>query len=157
MGHHGVVRPYSLPNLIATSTFSTVLCLAALACGRKGDPIPRPRTAPAACAIRWVGSRTLEVRLPGRDALGGRLVGLEKVRIYYLPLGYVRPSGAEVLARGQVVMERARPNLPDPGETLQLDLQQIGRPAGWLAATALRVGDVLGAPSEPVPWLDPRF
>jgi hypothetical protein len=24
-------------------------------------------------------------------------------------------------------------------------------------AAALRVGDVLGAPSEPVPWLDPAF
>jgi hypothetical protein len=62
-----------------------------------------------------------------------------------------------VLAGGQVVLERARPNLPSPGRTVQLDLKQIGRPAGWLVATALRVGDVVGAPSEPVAWLDPAF
>lgn len=157
MGHHGMVRPYSLPNLIATSTISGILALTTLACGRKGDPVPRPRTAPAACTVQWAGSRTLAVLLPARDALGGRLVGLEKARIYYVPLGYARPSGADVLARGQVVMERARPNLPDPGKVLNLDLSQIGRPAGWLSATALRVGDVVGAPSEPVAWLDPRF
>jgi hypothetical protein len=128
-----------------------------LGCGRKGDPIPRPRTAPAACAVRWVTARTLEVRLPVRDALGGKLVGLEKVRVYYLPLGSARPASADVLARGQVVMERSRPNLPAPGQTLQLDLQQIGRPSGWLVATALRVGDVIGVPSEPVAWMDPAF
>ena len=134
-----------------------LLCLAPLGCGRKGDPVPQPRSAPAACAVKWATSRILEVRLPTRDALGNRLVGLEKVRIYYLPLGSSRPESAEVVARGQVVLERARPNLPRPGETLRLDLKQIGRPAGWLVATALRVGDVTGAPSEPVPWLDPDF
>lgn len=128
-----------------------------IGCGRKGDPVPRPRTAPAACAARWVASRILEVRLPDRDAQGGRLVGLEKVRIYYLPLGSARPASADVLSRGQVVLERGRPNLPKPGGTLQLDLKQIGRPPGWLVATALRVGDVTGAPSEPVAWLDPNF
>jgi len=128
-----------------------------IGCGRKGDPVPRPRAAPAACAARWVTSRILEVKLPDRDTLGARLVGLEKVRIYYLPLGSARPAGADVLARGQVVLERGRPNLPAPGMTLQMDLKQIGRPPGWLVATALRVGDVTGAPSEPVPWLDPNF
>ena len=119
--------------------------------------MPHPRTAPAACAVRWITPRILEVRLPERDAQGGLLVGLEKVRVYFLPLGSARPTGADVLARGQVVMERARPNLPRPGRTLQLDLSQIGRPAGWLVATALRVGDVVGAPSEPVAWLNPAF
>jgi hypothetical protein len=84
-------------------------------------------------------------------------VGLEKVRIYYLPLGNAKPAAELVLAKGQVVLERSRPNLPDPGQLLQLDLKQIGRPAGWLVAAALRVGDVVGAPSEPVPWLDPAF
>ncbi len=129
----------------------------ALGCGRKGDPVPQPRAAPAACTARWVESRILEVRLPDRDARGVRLVGLEKVRIYYLPLGYARPERGEVLARGQVVLEKARPNLPSPGGTLRLDLKQIGRGPGWLVAVALRVGDVTGAPSEPVPWLDPNF
>jgi hypothetical protein len=84
-------------------------------------------------------------------------VGLEKVRIYYLPLGYARPAADLVVAKGQVVLERSRPNLPDPGRVLLLDLKQIGRPAGWLVATALRVGDVVGAPSEPVAWMDPAF
>ena len=129
----------------------------ALGCGRKGDPIPRPRAAPAACAIHWVSPRLLEVQLPGRDALGGRLVGLEKVRVYYLPLGNAKPAADLVLAKGQVVLERSRPNLPDPGRVVQLDLRQIGRPAGWLVAVALRVGNVMGAPSEPVAWLDPAF
>ncbi len=62
-----------------------------------------------------------------------------------------------MLARGQVVLERRGPNLPSPGGTLRLDLKQIGRGPGWLVAVALRVGDVIGAPSEPVPWLDPNF
>lgn len=129
----------------------------ALGCGRKGDPVPRTRTAPAPCTAQWVATRVLEVRLPARDARGGRLVGLERVRVYYLPLGYARPSGEEVLARGQVVMERSRPNIPGPGGAIRLDLKQIGRPPGWIVATAVRVGDVVGAPSEPVPWLDPSF
>ena len=134
-----------------------VLCLVAFGCGRKMDPIPRPRSAPAACAVRWVTPRILEVQLPSRDVLGGRLVGLEKVRVYYVPLGYAKPAADLVLAKGQVVLEQSRPNLPNPGRAVRLDLKQIGRPAGWLVAVALRVGDVLGAPSEPVPWLDPGF
>ncbi len=157
LGHHGGVRPSSLPNLIAASIISVGLGLGALGCGRKGDPVPRTRTAPAACSAQWAGLRVLAVRLPTRDTRGGRLVGLEKVRIYYLPLGYARPSGEEVLTRGQVVLERSRPDLPSPGETLNMDLKQIGRPAGWLVAVAVRVGDVLGAPSEPVAWLNPSF
>ena len=76
------------------------------------------------------------MRLPTRDATGSRLVGLEKVRIYYVPLGYARPAPEVVLARGQVVLERSRPNLPDPGEAVQMDLHQIGRPAGWVVAVA---------------------
>jgi len=150
-----MVRSYSLPNLHLTSTISALLCLAPIACGRKGDPVPRTRTAPAPCTARWAGHRILEVRLPARDARGADLVGLEKVRIFYLPLGYARPTAQEVLAGGLVVMERSRPELPRPGETLRLDLSQIGRSPGWLVATAVRVGDVVGAPSEPVPWLDP--
>lgn len=152
-----MVRPYSLPNLILTSTASAILCLGTLACGRKGDPIPRPRTAPSACSAHWQADRIMAVRLPTRDALGNSLVGLEKVRVYYLPLAFTRPTGEEVLSRGQVVLERTRPNLPDPGSTLLMDLHQIGRPAGWLVAVAVRVGDVLGEPSEPLPWLDPAI
>jgi len=95
--------------------------------------------------------------LPTRDALGNSLVGLEKVRVYYLPLAFTRPTGEEVLSRGRVVLERTRPNLPDPGSTLLMDLHQIGRPAGWLVAVAVRVGDVLGEPSDPLPWLDPAI
>jgi hypothetical protein len=157
LGHHESVRFYSLPNLLLTSILSAALGLAGTACGRKGDPVPRTRSAPASCTARWVGPRILEVRLPLRDVLGTGLVGLEKVRVVYLPLGYARPTGEQVLARGVVVMERSRPNLPRPGEVLRLDLSQIGRAPGWLVATAVRVGDVVGAPSEPVPWLDPAL
>jgi hypothetical protein len=157
LGHHESVRFYSLPNLLLTSIISGVLALSSLACGRKGDPVPRARTAPAACVARWAAPRILEARLPQRDALGGDLVGLEKLRVVYLPLGYARPTAEEVLAKGVVVLERSRPNLPKPGGVLRLDLSQIGRPPGWLVVTAVRVGDVVGAPSEPVPWLDPQI
>jgi hypothetical protein len=99
----------------------------------------------------------MEVRLPTRDALGNSLIGVEKIRIFYLPLSAARPTAEEVLTRGQVVMERARPDLPAPGGAVRMDLKQIGRPPGWLVAIAVRVGDVVGAPSEPLPWLDPAF
>ena len=128
-----------------------------MACGRKGDPIPGTRSAPASCAARWASGRILQIRLPTRDALGAVMVGVEKIRVYYLPLGASRPTPEEVLARGQVVMERSRPVLPSPGGTLQLDLKQIGRPPGWLVVVAVRVGDVIGAPSETLPWLDPAI
>jgi hypothetical protein len=128
-----------------------------MACGRKGDPIPGTRSAPAACSARWASHRVLEIRLPTRDALGSALIGVEKVRVYYLPLAASRPTAEEVLARGQVVMERSRPALPAPGGILQLDLKQIGRKPGWLVVVAVRVGDVLGAPSETLAWLDPAI
>jgi hypothetical protein len=38
-----------------------------------------------------------------------------------------------------------------------MDLRQIGRPAGWVVATAVRVGEVVGLASEPVAWLDPAI
>ena len=56
-----------------------------------------------------------------------------------------------------MILERSRPDLPGPGQTLRMDMRQIGRPAGWVAAAAVRVGDVVGAPSEPIPWLDPAI
>jgi len=138
-----------------------LLCLALIpmlgGCGRKGDPIPRTRTAPSPCAIRWVSHRILEVRLPLTDARGAELVGVEKVRVYYLPLGASRPQAREVLARGEVVLERSRPDLPPPGGELRMDMRQIGRSPGWVVVAAVRVGNVVGAPSEPVPWLDPAI
>ena len=127
------------------------------ACGRKGDPIPGTRAAPEACAVRWAAHRVLEVRLPTQDAQHGRLVGIEKVRVFYLPLGSSRPTGEEIITRGEVVLERSRPDLPGPGSVVQMDLRQIGRPPGWMVAAALRVGNVVGAPSEPVAWLDPSI
>ncbi len=126
-------------------------------CGRKGDPIPRTRSAPGPCTVRWASHRVLEVHLPLADAKGVELVGVEKVRIFYLPLGASRPSPQEVIARGEVVLERSRPDLPGPGGTLSLDMRQIGRQPGWLVAAAVRVGNVVGAPSEPLPWLDPAI
>ena len=124
-------------------------------CGRKGDPIPRVRAAPAACSIRWAAFRVLEVHLPTLDARGGKLVGVEKIRVFYLPLGAVRPTPQDVLAHGEVVLERSRPDLPGPGGVVRMDMRQIGRPAGWIVVAALRVGNVIGAPTEPMAWLDP--
>jgi hypothetical protein len=104
-----------------------------------------------------VGHRILQVRLPAQDTQGETLVGVERVRIYYLRLGSARPTAAQVLAGGEVILERSRPDLPDPGGSLRLDMKQIGRPAGWVVATAVRVGEVVGVPSEPIPWLDPAL
>ena len=154
LGHHRIVRTSRLTN---TARLALILALlpALGGCGRKGDPIPRVRAAPAACSIRWAAFRVLEVRLPTQDARGDRLVGVEKLRVFYLPLGAVRPSAQEVLARGEVVLERSRPDLPGPGGVLKMDMRQIGRPAGWIVVAALRVGNVIGAPTEPMAWLDP--
>lgn len=139
------------------SIISALLVLILAGCGRKGDPIPRTRAAPGPCVVRWVAHRVLEVRLPTLDARGGDLVGVERVRVFHLPLGAARPTAQEVISRGEVVLERSRPDLPGPGGTLRMDMRQIGRPPGWVVAAALRVGNVVGAPSEPVPWLDPAI
>lgn len=134
-----------------------LLVAACVGCGRKGDPIPQTRAAPGACVIRWAAHRILEVQLPAADARGARLVGVEKVRIFYLPLGFSRPEAQEVLARGEVVLEQSRPDLPPPGGVVRMDMRQIGRKPGWIVAAAVRVGSVVGAPSEPLPWLDPAI
>jgi hypothetical protein len=62
-----------------------------------------------------------------------------------------------VLARDEVVLERRRPDLPAPGKRLVLDLSNLQRPSGWLVVVAVRVGNVIGRPSEPLPWLDPKL
>ena len=157
MGHHRKVRTPSLPNLTRTSITWAALCLISTGCGRKGDPIPRPLAQPAACTAQWRAHRLLEVTLPLLDSKGKTLVGVERVRLFYLPLGAARPTAAQVLATGEVILERSRPDLPGPGQTLTLDLKHIGRPAGWVVATAVRVGDVVGSPSEPLPWMDPAI
>jgi hypothetical protein len=104
-----------------------------------------------------VGHRILQVRLPEKDARGENLVGVERVRIFYVRLGTARPTAAQILAGGEVILERSRPDLPDPGRSIRLDMKQIGKPAGWIVATAVRVGEVVGVPSEPLPWLDPSI
>ena len=67
---------------------------------------------------------------------------------------YVRRMDA---AKGEVVLEQRRPDLPAPGKSFRMDLSGIGRPAGWIVVAAIRVGNVVGAPSEPAPWLDPAL
>ncbi len=147
------MRPPSLSNAALAFT----LALAAAACGRKGDPVPRPRTAPQATEARWRDLRTLEVTLPSRDISGSDLVGVEAVRVYYVPVGAARPTAQEVLARNEVVLEKRRPDLPAPGKALVLDLANFQRPAGWIVVVAVRVGNVVGQPSEVLPWLDPAL
>ena len=142
---------------LANAGVAFLLAFSSAACGRKGDPIPRPRAEPLAPEARWAGLRQLEVKLPGRDARGESLVGLEQVRVFYLPLGTVRPGSRDVISKGEVVVERRRPNLPSPGKTLRIDLSDLNRPQGWIAVVAVRVGDVSGAPSETLVWLDPAL
>lgn len=133
------------------------LALGAGACGRKGDPIPRPRAEPGICLARWIDLRTLEVRLPAQDIRGEDLAGVEKVRVYFLPLGFAQPTSLEVLTRGEVILEKRRPDLPAPGSILRLDLRDVSRPAGWIIVAAVRGGNVVGAPSDVQPWLNPAI
>jgi len=110
-------------------TIATILLplLALQACGRKRDPLPQARRSPQACTTRWVALRGLEIRLPRKDIQGGELVGLEAVRLYYQPMGAGRPTPGEMLERGEIILERRRPDLPPPGEILQLDLSKVDR------------------------------
>jgi hypothetical protein len=147
------MRPPSLSNAALAFT----LALSATACGRKGDPVPRPRTAPQVAEARWLDLRTLEVTLPSRDISDSELVGIEAVRVYYVGVGAARPSAQEVLGRNEVVLEKRRPDLPVPGKKLLVDLGNFQRPAGWLVVVAVRVGNVVGQPSEVLPWLDPAL
>jgi hypothetical protein len=81
-------------------------------------------------------------------------VGLEQVRLIWMPLGLARPSSQEIFARGEVVLERRRPDLPAPGSTLVMELSNLKRPAGWIVVVAVRGGEIPGAPSEVLPWVD---
>ncbi|HJU84541.1 MAG TPA: hypothetical protein VJ600_10045 [Holophagaceae bacterium] len=127
------------------------------ACGKKGDPVPRPPVPPKAVEAHLGALRVLEVRMPLEDVKGEKLQGFEAVRVLYLPLGLVRPTAEEVFSKGQVVLERGRPDVPAPGETVRLDLSRLERPSGWLVVVAVRAGKVAGRPSEPVPWLNPAL
>jgi len=153
-----MVRFISLPK----PTLTSIICLAlaiggGVGCGRKGDPIPRPRAEPRACSVQRLDLRILAVKLPTEDIHGNPLVGVEQVRVYFLPVGQSQPSSQDVLAKGEVILERRRPDLPAPGESLTLDLKEISRPSGWIVVTAVRVGNVLGTPSEVIPWLEPAI
>lgn len=157
MGHHRTVRTISLPKPALLLLISIPLGLGSSACARKGDPIPRPRISAQPCRVQWQPARQLEVVLPTQDTNGTGLVGIEAVRVYHLPLGSARPSPAEVLSKGEVVLEQRRPDLPSPGKSFRMDLSSIGRPAGWIVVAAVRVGNVVGAPSETLPWLNPAL
>ena len=72
-----------LKHALSNAGLAFLLVLVNGACGRKGDPIPRPRAEPQAPEAHWVALRQLEVTLPARDARGESLVGLERLRVFY--------------------------------------------------------------------------
>lgn len=147
------MRSSSLANPLLAFT----LGLLTVHCGRKGDPIPRPRTAARAMEARLEGLREVRLVMPSSDVDGAPLVGVELVRVLYLPLGLAKPSPEEVFSRGEVVLERRRPDLPGPGAPLLMDLRSIQRPPGWIVVVAVRLGGVPGRPSEVLPWMDPAL
>lgn len=147
------MRSSSLANPLLAFT----LGLLTVHCGRKGDPIPRPRAAARPMEARLEGLRKVRLVLPSADVNGQALIGVELVRVIYLPLGLVRPTAEEVFSRGEVVLERRRPDLPGPGETLLMDLTSLQRPPGWIVVVAVRLGDVAGRPSDVLPWMDPAL
>jgi hypothetical protein len=142
---------------LANPLLAITLSVLTLGCGRRGDPVPRPRAAAQAMEVRLEGLRQVRLVLPARDVKEGLLVGVELVRVLYLPLGLTKPTPEEVFARGEVVLERRRPDLPGPGESLLLDLKSLQRPQGWIVIVAVRLGNVPGRPSEVLPWMDPAL
>ncbi len=147
------MRPFRLANPVLAITLS----MTAVHCGRKGDPIPRPRAAAQAMDVELNSLRKLRVVLPVADTKGNSLVGIEIVRVIYLALGLTKPTPEEVFSRGEVVLERRRPDLPGPGEAFVLDLGSLQRPQGWIVVVAVRLGNVPGRPSEVLPWMDPAL
>ena len=142
---------------LANPLLAITLCVLAIHCGRKGDPIPRPRAAAQAMDVRLEGLRKIRLVLPSSDVKGDSLVGVEIVRVLYLPLGLSKPTPDEVFTRGETVLERRRPDLPGPGEALVMDLRSLQRPQGWIVVVAVRLGNVTGRPSEVLPWMDPAL
>jgi len=111
--------------------------------------------APQACTAQWATLRELEVELPAKDVQGEFLVGVEQVRVYYLPLGLACPTPEEVVAKGEVLLEQRRPDLPSPGGKIRMNLKDFGRSSGWIVVVAVRVGGVIGRPSPVMPWVNP--
>ena len=142
---------------LANPLLAITLCFLTVHCGRKGDPIPRPRAAALAVEVHQEGLRKIRLVLPSKDVHGDNLVGVEIVRVLFLPLGLAKPTPEEVFSRGEVVLERRRPDLPGPGKSLVLDLKSLQRPRGWIVVVAVRLGNVAGRPSEVLPWMDPAF
>lgn len=142
---------------LANPLLAITLGLLTVHCGRKGDPIPRPRAAAQAMEARLEGLRKIRLVLPSADVNGVPLAGVESLRVIYLPLGLAKPSPEDVFSRGEVVLERRRPDLSGPGETLLLDLKSLQRPPGWIVVVAVRLGEVAGRPSDVLPWMDPAL
>lgn len=147
------MRFFRLANPLLVFT----LGLLTVQCGRKGDPVPRPRAAAQAMEARLEGLRKIRLVLPSTDVNGVPLAGVESLRVLYLPLGLTKPAAEEVFNRGEVVLERRRPDLPGPGEALTMDLMSLHRPPGWIVIVAVRLGEVAGRPSEVLPWMDPAL
>jgi hypothetical protein len=141
------------PSRVANLEIIFTLSLLALACGRRGDPIPRPRAAAQAPQVRAEGPRQVQVTLPRTTVSGEDLVGVDAVRVLFLA-GGAKPTPQEVFSRGEVVLERRRPDLPGPGAPVLINLANLRRPQGWIALVAVRVGNVPGRPSEVLPWAD---
>ena len=142
---------------LANPLFAITLGFLAVGCGRKGDPIPRPRAAAQAMEAQLEGLRKVRLVLPSADVNGTPLAGVESLRVLYLPLGLAKPTAEEVFSRGEVVLERRRPDLPGPGEVLTMDLKSLHRPPGWIVVVAVRLGEVPGRPSNVLPWMDPAL
>jgi len=142
---------------LANPLLAFTLGLVSVHCGRKGDPIPRPRSAAKAMEVRLEGLRKVRLVLAPVDVKGDALVGVELVRVIYLPLSLAKPTPEEVFSRGEVVLERRRPDLPGPGQPLVMDLKSLQRPQGWIVLVAVRLGNVAGRPSEVLPWMDPAL
>lgn len=105
-------------------------------------------------AVRTEGPRKVLATLPKGTVSGEDLVGVESVRVLFLVDAGTKPTPEEVFSRGEVVLERHRPDLPGPGGAVLLNLQGLQRPQGWISLVAVRVGNVPGRPSEVLPWAD---